>query len=71
MSKILPFRMVSKAVDEAAVDIRVRREDSLSLGVAAETSSSQEEMAEHHWGVAIALATWPLCLGASAVWLAL
>ena len=26
------------------------------------------EEADHNWAVAVALASWPICLGASAVW---
>ncbi|WP_185969715.1 hypothetical protein [Rhizobium straminoryzae] len=32
-----------------------------------EVSEEDALESDHHWGVAMALASWPLCLGASAV----
>lgn len=71
MSKILQFRTNTAPAVDAIVEISVRREDSLAGRDDIQTLHSGEETVEYHWGVAVALATWPLCLGASAIWLAL
>ncbi|SIQ79445.1 hypothetical protein SAMN05880590_107212 [Rhizobium sp. RU35A] len=54
-------------------DLRAGPEDRLLVtGPPVQPSEVSEEDAldtesDHHWGVAMALASWPLCLGASAV----
>lgn len=72
MTTIIPFRQ--KGLSGLPVptidpdDIRPLSQ----RGADGETTGEQlESEIERHWGVAIALASWPLCLGASVVLAAL
>lgn len=67
MSKILEFHRREDRSSDHLADIRPVLED--RLGAVQPTSAATEDNVEHHWGVALALASWPICLGAGAVWL--
>ncbi|WP_137134614.1 hypothetical protein [Rhizobium sp. FKY42] len=69
MSKIISFRRQHDSDMSDLSSVRVSAFDSL-MGKPTVTGGSDEKV-DHHWGVALALATWPICLGAGAVLMAL
>ncbi|MCJ8510196.1 hypothetical protein MUU53_20095 [Rhizobium lemnae] len=69
MSKVISFRRQHDSDESDLSSVRVSASESLT-GYTALDSSSDEKV-DHHWGIALALATWPICLGAGAVLMAL
>jgi|GEM_PF-2071351 hypothetical protein len=69
MSKVISFRRQHGSDESDLSSVRVSAFDSLS-GRSGATDGSEGKV-DHHWGVALALATWPICLGAGAVLMAL
>ena len=69
MSKVISFRRQHDRDLSDLSSVRVNAFDSLT-GRSGATDGSEEKV-DHHWGVALALATWPICLGAGAVLMAL
>lgn len=72
MSTIIPFRRrAAAALPIPAVEPADHRSALLTRGVTAFPHEARDQMQEgdieRHWGVALALASWPLCLGASIV----
>lgn len=69
MSKIIRFHRSDKAEASDLSAVRLQRQDSLVGKADAEVAAAAD--VDHHWRVALALASWPICLGAGAVLLAL
>ncbi|MFD1745105.1 hypothetical protein ACFSE1_06495 [Rhizobium helianthi] len=69
MSKIIEFQPRSNPISGQLAEIRPLPEDRLVAGQA-DLETDQDDI-ERHWGVAVALASWPICLGAGAVWMVL
>ncbi len=65
MSTIIPFRQRQAGqLPVPTVDPADARPDRLR---STQVNTDQAGEVERHWGVAVALASWPLCLGASVV----
>lgn len=69
MSKIIEFHRRDTLEGSDLSSVCVKLEDSLA-GKAAATGEDTLEV-DRHWRVALALASWPICLGAGAVLFAL
>lgn len=69
MSKVIEFRRADMAEASDLSTVRLQRQDSL-VGKA-DGEAVADAAVDHHWRVALALASWPICLGAGAVLLAL
>lgn len=68
MTTIIPFRQKGPdSLPVPAIDADEIRSLPQQIRAARETDDPSDSEVERHWGVAIALASWPLCLGASVV----
>ena len=69
MSKVIEFKR-SKAGDPADLStLRISHLDRLTHRSVSVDDAPED--VNHHWGVALALATWPVCFGAGLVLMAL
>lgn len=69
---ILPFRQRHAEGSVGLPVVRPEREPmAFTRSLAPDAEFSEDPDKEQNWGVAVALATWPLCLGASAIYVVL
>ena len=65
MSKVIEFHRRDGTERSDLSSVRVSRDDSLAGKAAGDEEIASET--DRHWRVALALASWPICLGAGAV----